>query len=1055
MIRWCAVLVSFSLLSAVAAENPVDTVGVKGGLVVCIGPTYEQLAELGARDGFLVQGLETDADKVKRLRESLSAKGLWGRVTVREFDGRNLPYVDNLVSVVVSGVGCRVSREELLRVLAPGGQAVSLDPQPTAPVTLSKPVPKDTDEWTHYLYGPDNNAVSRDRVVASPRSMQWITGPTYARHHNHLASLSAMVSTAGRLFSIEDLGPPLSVRLPADWRLIARDAFNGVTLWERPIDKWQPSITGFRSGPVQLSRRLVAIGNRVYVALNYGGPLLCLDAASGETLRTFEGTDGVEEILYQGGTLHLVVAGDGAKGRRRIVALEAESGKELWTYRGEQAEGGIAGATLTVGDKRLYFHDGSGVVAIERSDGSAAWRRPLPSVSKRPSWLSPTVVYHDGVVLCADRAVEYPEQWKQNKKLVSGMLSHGGPALLTALSADDGKELWHADASECFHGAPDVFVIDGLVWASQGPARYFFEVLRPILTELVGPDFYIETVTGRDLRTGKVSRTVDAAAAFTLAHHHRCFRNRATERFIIMGRTGIELISMDGGRSLRHNWTRGMCQYGVMPANGLLYVPPHACACYNAGKLNGFFVYSARKEAAWEERGESRLSKGPAYDRRGTDRPGTAGSSLVGSGERAGQWSRRSSAVDDWPAYRHDNARTGCSASSVADRLQLAWECKLGGKLSAPTSAGGKVFVCSVDRHAVCALDAGTGERVWSYVAEGRVDSPPTYRQGRVYFGAADGSIRCLSASDGALVWRYDAAPGRRSIVVRNQLESPWPVPGSVLVRDGCVYAFAGRSSFIDGGVYLLRLNARTGELQQRRQIYTRNAETGRQTVDDVDSLHLAGLLYDIPSSSGDALFVREAHLSLDGEMVKEQLSHLYSPGGFLDDAWWHRYSLVYGKRFKNGPGGNAPGRTGGAPQGRVVVYDDRHVYGYSELRGGRYRLACTPKVARGGPKQQSPTVWSNVKCPVKVEAMALARAAGAQQGVAKRLVVAGPPARALTDIGVLRGGEGGLLAVVDAGSGEIVSQCSVESTPVFDGMGVSRGQVILSLSSGSVVAFK
>ena len=48
------------------------------------------------------------------------------------------------------------------------------------------------------------------------------------------------------------------------------------------------------------------------------------------------------------------------------------------------------------------------------------------------------------------------------------------------------------------------------------------------------------------------------------------------------------------------------------------------------------------------------------------------------------------------------------------------------------------------------------------------------------------------------------------------QLESPWPVHGSVLVQDGVVFCAAGRSSYLDGGLVLYRLDARTGkELSQ------------------------------------------------------------------------------------------------------------------------------------------------------------------------------------------------------------------------------------------------
>jgi hypothetical protein len=398
------------------------------------------------------------------------------------------------------------------------------------------------------------------------------------------------------------------------------------------------------------------------------------------------------------------------------------------------------------------------------------------------------------------------------------------------------------------------------------------------------------------------------------------------------------------------------------------------------------------------------------------------------------------------------------------------WSRDLGDKLSAPTSADGKVLVSAVDRHTVYALDLDTGEQLWSHTAGGRVDSPPTYWQGRVYFGSADGNIQCLDANDGRLVWRYFAAPQRASIVAWNQLESPWPVAGSVLVRDGSVYALAGRSSYLDGGTYFVKLDAVTGEPQRTRQIYSRDPETGRQTVDDVDDLYLAGLLYDIPSSVGSSIFVREARLSLDGDRIEQPQPHLYSVGGFLDDTWWHRYYMLYGTRFKNGPGGGL-GRTGGAPYGRLLVYDDQHVYGYGEAKPHRYHLFRTAKDATHPVRRSPPaggrreshragtvvpsTSWSAAGFPIMVRALALAGRVDSEQQPSQRLIAAGPPAAALTEVAALQGNAGGLLAVVDAASGNTISQLPLESTPVFDGMCVARKHIVLSLTSGAVAVFR
>ena len=61
-------------------------------------------------------------------------------------------------------------------------------------------------------------------------------------------------------------------------------------------------------------------------------------------------------------------------------------------------------------------------------------------------------------------------------------------------------------------------------------------------------------------------------------------------------------------------------------------------------------------------------------------------------------------------------------------------------------------------------------------------------------------SIAC-AATDGALLWRFLAAQRDRRILAYEQIESCWPVHGSVLVHDGVAHFVAGRSVFVDGGM--------------------------------------------------------------------------------------------------------------------------------------------------------------------------------------------------------------------------------------------------------------
>jgi outer membrane protein assembly factor BamB len=178
--------------------------------------------------------------------------------------------------------------------------------------------------------------------------------------------------------------------------------------------------------------------------------------------------------------------------------------------------------------------------------------------------------------------------------------------------------------------------------------------------------------------------------------------------------------------------------------------------------------------------------------------------------------------------YRHDPARSGRSAARIADALTPRWRTPIisgsdadpgnewrlrsGYRITPPVVAGGIVYVCDVQGYQVVAIDDETGQVNWRFTAGGRIDSPPTIFKGRCLFGCRDGYVYCLGAGDGRLLWRYLAAPVDRRIVAFGQLESVWPVAGTVLVQDGTAYAAAGRAPDADGGVTVVALDPTTGQ---------------------------------------------------------------------------------------------------------------------------------------------------------------------------------------------------------------------------------------------------
>ena len=89
----------------------------------------------------------------------------------------------------------RAALVKLRSVLRPGGAALLQRNGGWAKVI--KPHPDGLDDWTHYLHDASNNAVSHDTVVAPPRRLQWLGGPRWARHHDRMSSVSAVVSSGG------------------------------------------------------------------------------------------------------------------------------------------------------------------------------------------------------------------------------------------------------------------------------------------------------------------------------------------------------------------------------------------------------------------------------------------------------------------------------------------------------------------------------------------------------------------------------------------------------------------------------------------------------------------------------------------------------------------------------------------------------------------------------------------------------------------------------------------------------------------------------------------
>ena len=1061
-------------LSAQSPSELLKKSGVTGGIVVHLGcDDAADTVNLGKNPQFCIHALTTSDPAAAR--KLIHRSGNYGRISANKLHGNKLPYADNLINILIAEDANSVSASEIMRVLTPLGKAYIKSGDSWKEIV--KPWPENMDQWTHFLHGADNNAVSSDENIGAPRSLRWVGTPRWGRSHEEMASMSTAVSSNGRLFFINDNAPLASIRYLGDWHLIARDAFNGAPLWEKPISKWVDHLRHFRSGPTHISRRLTAVGDRVFVTLGFDAPVTCLDAATGKTIKIYKDTEFTEEIVYNNNHLYLMVGtserirrGGGLFERnepapteeRNVVAVDAESGNILWKKNACNNEY-VMPLSLTARGDRVYYHSIKGIHCVDAASGEEIWLAEKQTVAKRYSFSTSTLVISDKAVLLADRKVNMakPEaEGPADGDIEYGVHGWNEPGYirkaqnqLTAYDIRDGKQLWSTPCAEGYNSPVDVFVIDNTVWVGSGFTK------------------------GYDLTTGEVKKQINTKGAPVGMAHHRCYRNKATPNYILTGRDGIETIDIEKGWTGNNSWIRGTCQYGILPANGLIYAPPNACACHPKVKMQGMVAVSADLPESSQKPlpgSAPRLIKGPAFERI---------TKLTTKTLPAGAWSQ----------YRNDNMRSG-SAKTVISGTDKIWEVKLGNRLTQPVSANGMVYVASTDKHTVYALNSDNGKTIWTFTAGGRIDSSPSLYKGLIIFGCTDGWVYCLVSSNGEEAWRFQAAPEDRLISIFGQLESSWPVHGAILVQNDEITFTAGRNTYLDGGIYFYRMNPATGKVLAAKPIRHLDPTTGKQTGKEGRKAGLGfdseGTASDILSGNGSDVFLKHMRFNTMGEELPPTIPHLFCQTGFIGEETFVRSYWVYGTNVGAGWGGWATMMNNNvriAPSGRILAFDDNEVYGYGRIkpvaqatghRANKTHFFASikeykpvkpapqnkEKEKKGKKKNKAPKATKTYKWhhsePFIARAIVLTE---------DNLYIAGIPDAGIEDtkekeilqftnneeaLSAFKGTKGAYLQIFSKEDGTISKKIKLEAPPVFDGMSAAEGKLFISQRNDKIVCF-
>ena len=179
----------------------------------------------------------------------------------------------------------------------------------------------------------------------------------------------------------------------------------------------------------------------------------------------------------------------------------------------------------------------------------------------------------------------------------------------------------------------------------------------------------------------------------------------------------------------------------------------------------------------------------------------------------------------DWPMWRYDAGRSAASMEELPKDLKLQWVYELPpnvmtwqdeprmtfGSFYEPIVAGKTMFVGSSQNDKITAIDIETCEEKWVFYTEGPVYFAPIFWQGKVYFASDDGTLYCVDAEKGSLIWKFKGGPSDLRVIGNERLISAWPIRGAPVLLDGKIYFTAGIWPFM--GIFIYALDAETGKV--------------------------------------------------------------------------------------------------------------------------------------------------------------------------------------------------------------------------------------------------
>ncbi|HOX05113.1 MAG TPA: PQQ-binding-like beta-propeller repeat protein [Planctomycetota bacterium] len=707
------------------AAGLLEKTGVRGGLCLMVGAKDTAPAkELAAKSALFVQVLQGDAKLAAAWGTEFARSDFADRekLGVRNAAFEAEHYGSNLFNLIVvedaAALGA-AKLADLCRILAPNGCA-ALKGAPAGFADEAKALGME-------IVAAGGFAAAWRKPVKAPEwklplEAKWQAGP-----RSQIANGYNGVSTGGgKLLYIEQMERNAGDLTDSAALIVARDAYNGRTLWTWELPGGYP-----RNDAVGL----VATSRGRLFAKASTGQIVCLDGSTGKTLFEVPAKANWETRIWLVNDDLLSIHGD---------VRSAETGKPVWKYpnlRYQPLPGTVIG-------ERIFFCDGTNILAKQVATGADLWKVAVPDLPKPAG---------PGSLARAD------------DKLLVRMNGTKEEAAYALLDPANGKVLWtytwkiRTDPKEQYFSSSNVRFA-----TADGKLLLYYRHNQPG----VYPDEIVATKL--DLATGKPE--VEDKVNKDAGDFHGCFAELHLGDYIAWYDLWVNKKTLETSKPASPH---PACFFGSHSAYGMIYNFP--------SRKSGPVSAVGPADAVFE----------PA--------PGGKVLKKLGS-----QTSAADTAAGDWPVFRGSTSGGNATAAALGKDLAKVWEAKVGvggahfgvmsGQrtgLSQAVVAYGLAVVADIDGGRVVALDAANGKEKWVYAVGARVDYPPTLYKGLCLVAARDGWVHCLDAATGAPVYRLLAAPRERLMAKREKLESRWPLDSDVLVVNGTAYVAGGAN----GGV--------------------------------------------------------------------------------------------------------------------------------------------------------------------------------------------------------------------------------------------------------------